>query len=106
MYKLIFYVPEDQSESVKSAIFETGAGKLGNYSHCSFETLGTGQFMPLTGANPTLGSVNLLEKVRELRVEILCQKEQVRAAIGALKEAHPYEEVAFEVISVLNHEFE
>ena len=106
MFKLIFYVPEDSCEKVKSAVFKTGAGTLGQYSHCSWQTLGIGQFKPLEGANPAVGEVNTLEKVPELRVEVLCAKSQIKPAISALKEAHPYEEVAFEVVSILNHDFE
>lgn len=103
MYKLIFYVPSENSEKVKSEIFETGAGSIGNYSHCSWETNGIGQFLPLEGANPTLGAIGEIEKVEELRVEILCQKENIALAVEALKNSHPYEEPAFEIISVLNY---
>ena len=103
MYKLIFYVPENDAELVKESVFKTGAGTLGNYSHCSWETKGLGQFKPLTGSNPTIGSQNKLEKVEELRVEILCSNENIKAAVHALKDSHPYEEPAFEVISIENH---
>lgn len=106
MYKLIFYVPTDSAAQVKKAIFSTGAGKIGNYSHCSWETQGVGQFMPLSGANPTLGRKNHLESVKELRVEILCLEDQVKSAIKEMKASHPYEEPAFEVVSVLNYKFE
>ena len=106
MFKLIFYVPESAVEKVKSAVFATGAGTLGNYSNCSWQTMGVGQFKPLEGANPAIGSKNIVERVEEFRVEILCSESQIKPAIMALKAAHPYEEVAFEVISVLNHEFE
>lgn len=106
MYKLIFYVPKDKAQKVKEAIFETGAGRIGNYSHCAWETLGRGQFKPLSGANPAIGSVGAVEFVEELRVEVLCLKDQVRSAVSAMKSAHPYEEVAYEIISVRNHEFE
>lgn len=97
MYKLIFFVPLSHSEAVKEAIFATGAGQLGNYAKCAFETQGTGQFLPLAGANPALGEVNQLEKVAELKVELLCTADVVSAAVQALKASHPYEEVAYEV---------
>lgn len=106
MYKLIFYVPKNDAEQVKEAVFATGAGKIGNYSHCAWETLGMGQFKPLDGANPAIGSIGAVEHVEELRVEILCLTEQVRSAVMAMKSAHPYEEVAYEIVSVRNHEFE
>lgn len=103
MYKLIFYVPKEQAEDVKEAIFTTGAGTLGNYAKCSWQTEGLGQFMPLSGSNPTIGSMNQIERVPELRVEILCLEENIRTAVSAMKESHPYEEVAYEVISIENY---
>lgn len=105
MYKLIFYVPEQYAEKVKEAIFATGAGTLGNYSCCSWQTLGQGQFKPLAGANPSIGSQGKLEKLAELRIEILCLEDNIRQAVGALKLTHPYEEVAFEIVSIENHRF-
>ena len=106
MYKLVFYVPLDAAEIVKEAIFNTGAGKLGKYAQCCWQTQGFGQFMPLEGTNPSIGSQGSLEVVKELRVEILCTEDNIEPAIQALKGAHPYEEVAYEVISIENHKFE
>ncbi len=101
-YKLVFFVPEDAIETVKQAIFATGAGALGNYAQCAWQTLGVGQFLPLDGANPTIGEVNSVERVSEWRVEILCSAETIQAAVAALKTAHPYEEPAFEVYSLVS----
>lgn len=101
-FKLIFYVPKTSVEKVKSAVFATGAGHLGNYSHCSFETEGVGQFKPLKDANPSLGSVGEIERVEELKVELICREDVLKNAIVALKKSHPYEEVAFEVIRLEN----
>ena len=101
-YKLIFFVPEQDKEAVKGAIFSTGAGTLGEYSHCCWEVAGRGQFMPSTEANPHLGTKQELSFVAEYRVEVLCSHNQVVAAIAALKEAHPYEEPAFEVVKLEN----
>lgn len=105
MYKFVFYAPVDSVEKIKSSVFETGAGKLGDYECCSFETKGIGQFKPLANANPTIGSVDNLERVEELRVEILCLEENIREAIIAMKKAHPYEEPAYEVYELLNHKY-
>lgn len=102
MYKLVVFIPTGSKEKVKKAIFATGAGGIGNYSHCSFETKGLGQFMPLSGSNPTLGSHNIVEIVEEVRLEVLCTKENIKPAISAMIAAHPYEEVAYEVYNVLN----
>lgn len=98
MFKLIFYVPVEQAEEVKEAVFKTGAGKLGNYSHCSWQVLGQGQFKPLAGSKPFIGKANTLEVVDEFRVEILVEESLIKEALVALKQAHPYEEPAYEVI--------
>jgi len=97
MYKLAFFVPEENLESVKAAVFAVGAGKIGDYDHCCWQTLGTGQFRPLEGSNPHIGNHNEVEQLPEWRVELVCSDEHIREAIAALKTAHPYEEVAYDV---------
>ncbi|MFG6666309.1 NGG1p interacting factor NIF3 [Halomonas sp. HNIBRBA4712] len=97
MYKLAFYVPVDNVESVKAAVFETGAGRIGNYEAVCFQTRGTGQFRPLSGAEPHIGAVDELTQVEEYKVEMICDDAVVHAAVAALKLAHPYEEVAYDV---------
>ena len=96
MYKLVFFVPESHLEPVKAAVFATGAGKIGDYDCCCFETRGTGQFRPLSGANPFIGKAGTLERVEEVRVELVCEDHLIRAAVTALRQAHPYEEPAFD----------
>lgn len=97
MYKIAFFVPEDHKETVKQAVFAVGAGKIGDYDCCSWETKGTGQFRPLDGAKPFIGQQGVIEKVQEYRVELVCSDELVKYAIHALKQAHPYEEPAYDV---------
>lgn len=97
MYKLAFYVPVADAESVKRAVFEAGAGCIGAYEHVCFQTRGVGQFRPLEGARPHIGSVGELERVEEFKVEMVCDDLHIYRAISALKLAHPYEEVAYEV---------
>lgn len=97
MYKLCLYVPETHIDIVKNAIFDAGAGIIGQYSHCSWQILGEGQFMPLTGSNAFLGEVNQLEKVAEYKIETVCAKERILDVIAALKRAHPYETPAYDV---------
>lgn len=97
MYKLAFFVPVNDAESVKEAVFATGAGRIGDYEACCFQTLGQGQFRPLAGANPHLGQIGELERVEELKVELVCEDGLIQAAVAALKLAHPYEEPAFDV---------
>lgn len=104
-YKLIFYIPIKDAERVKESIFSTGAGRLGNYSHCSWQTQGMGQFRALVGANPSIGEIGKLVTVAEFRIEILCTEHNIQAAIAALISSHPYEEPAYEVLNILNHTF-
>ncbi len=95
MYQLCFYVPESHVESVKDALFGAGAGRIGDYERCAWQVLGDGQFRPMSGSAPFVGNQGQLEIVREFRVEMVCADERIEAAIGALLEAHPYEEPAF-----------
>ncbi|MGJ7459369.1 NGG1p interacting factor NIF3 [Halomonas sp. MA07-2] len=97
MYKLAFFVPMADAEAVKEAVFATGAGRIGDYEACCFETRGTGQFRPLAGAKPHIGQVGDLERLEELKVELVCEDHLIRDAVAALKAVHPYEEPAFDV---------
>lgn len=97
MYKFAFFVPEDHKEVVKAAVFATGAGKIGDYDSCCFELKGTGQFRPLPGANPYIGQQGAVETVTEYRVELVCDDAQIKQAVAAMKQAHPYEEPAYDV---------
>ena len=100
MYKISFFVPLDYAETVKQAVFKEGAGKMGDYAECSWETLGTGQFKPLEGSDPFVGKANELERVQELKVEMICQEGEIRKVIEVFKQAHPYEEPAYDVIKL------
>lgn len=97
MFHIAFYVPENHSEAVKEKMFQAGAGALGKYENCSFETKGVGQFKPLVGANPYLGIVGKLEIVVELKVEMICESDHIEKVIMAMKSAHPYETPAYYV---------
>lgn len=96
MYKLAFFVPVEDAESVKEAVFATGAGRIGDYEACCFQTAGQGQFRPIGGADPYIGRVGALSHVEELKVELVCEDARLEAAVAALKLAHPYEEPAYE----------
>lgn len=102
MFHIAFYVPRDHAERVKEAMFKVGAGKIGLYEKCSFEYSGLGQFKPLPGSDPFIGSEGELEKVEEIKVEMVCEKEFLHASIKALKDNHPYETPAYYVIETLN----
>ncbi|KAK1972747.1 hypothetical protein LY78DRAFT_650492 [Colletotrichum sublineola] len=101
-FKLVYTVPASHLAVTKDAVFKTGAGVYdeGKYVQVAFELTGSGQFMPVAaaGADPHTGAVDQLEKVLEYRVEILCVGRDVtKAAVTALKSAHPYEVPAYEV---------
>lgn len=100
MYKLVFFVPENHKEAVKQAVFDQGAGCYQGYDCCSWETLGTGQFKPLSGSNPFIGQQDQIETVVEYRVEMICDDEHIKAVLQALIHAHPYETPAYEVQSI------
>ncbi len=97
MYKICVYVPEKHVEKIKQALFDAGAGRIGNYDSCCWQTQGVGQFRPLQNSNPAIGSLNEVERVAEVKIELVCADELVKQAIQAMKESHPYEEPAFDV---------
>ncbi|WXL27063.1 YqfO family protein [Ectopseudomonas mendocina] len=97
MYKLCFYVPESHLESVKAAVFKAGAGHIGSYDRCCWQTLGQGQFRPLDGSQPFIGQAGELEQVAEWKVEMVVADEYIHDSVRAMKAAHPYETPAYEV---------
>lgn len=101
MYRISFYIPADAAETVKEAMFRAGAGRIGNYDHCSWQTAGRGQFRPLEGASPVLGSRDRVEHLEELRVEMVCDDGHLEAVLKALVQAHPYEEPAYGAVKVV-----
>jgi hypothetical protein len=104
MKKLVFFVPETHLEVVKAAVFEAGAGRIGDYENCCWQTFGTGQFKPMPGATPFIGQNGQLELVSEYRVELVCDDAYVKDAVLALRCAHPYEEPAFDVTNLVDPE--
>jgi len=104
MYKLVFTVPVSHADKVRQAICEAGAGKLGNYSFCTFSVRGTGRFLPLPGAHPAIGEVGKTEEVEEERIECQCDDAIVDNVLAALKKSHPYEEIAYDLYPVEQRE--
>ena len=96
-YKIITFVPETDVNKVANALYEAGAGAIGNYSHCGFQAGGTGSFKPLAGANPTIGKRGKVESVNEIKLETVVSSDKVGAVIAALRKSHPYETPAFDV---------
>lgn len=102
MYQISFYVPEKDAETVKNAMFDAGAGHIGNYDRCSWQIAGQGQFRPLPGSQPSIGHLGAIETVAEYKVEMVCRDAVLKAVIAAMKQAHPYEEVAYQVVMLQN----
>lgn len=100
MYKLTTYIPMDYLEPVKQALFDAGAGQIGQYQQCCWQVLGTGQFMPLAGNHAFIGNTNQLETLAEWRVEMVVAQDKIEAVVQALKQSHPYETPAYDVIKV------
>ncbi len=96
MYKFEFYVPEKNADTVKEAVFSAGAGKIGRYDCCCWQCAGTGQFRPLQGSSPSTGSQGNVEKVAELKIEMVCDDELIGDLVSALEKAHPYETPAYQ----------
>lgn len=97
MFKFCFFVPETDVENTKSAVFAAGGGRIGDYDCCAWQTLGKGQFRPLEGSHPHLGKHGELERVDEYKVELVCEDHLIHDVVAAMKEAHPFEEPAYEV---------
>ncbi|WP_342433934.1 Nif3-like dinuclear metal center hexameric protein [Neobacillus sp. FSL H8-0543] len=100
--KVVVFVPRSDAEKVLDALGNAGAGHIGNYSHCSFTTDGSGRFLPGENTNPTIGTQGHLETVDEVRIETIVPELQLKKVIMAMLKAHPYEEVAYDVYPVDN----
>lgn len=96
--KIVVYVPRGLTDALLDAMAAAGAGGIGNYRRCGFYADGTGTFQPLAGANPAIGTVGDVTSVSEVRLEMLTYPAQVDAVVAALRQAHPYEEPAYDLI--------
>ncbi|OBA78085.1 Nif3-like dinuclear metal center hexameric protein [Mycobacterium sp. 1164966.3] len=99
--KWVIYVPRENAEAVQAAVFEAGAGHIGDYSHCSWSVSGIGQFLPQEGASPAIGSVGAVERVAEDRFEVVAPARARAAVLSAMRAAHPYEEPAFDIFALV-----
>lgn len=104
LVEIVVFNPLTHTDMVRQAIGDAGAGIIGNYSHCTFSSIGKGRYKPLEGAKPTIGEVGKYEEVEEERVEFVCPKDKVKQVIEAIKKVYPYEEVALDIHSLLNEE--
>ena len=98
--KVVTFVPTADAERVLDALAAAGAGAIGDYDRCAFTVTGEGTFRPLAGASPTIGSVGAIERVPEVRLEMVLPRGRRSAVLAALREAHPYEEPAFDVLEL------
>ncbi|BCB04850.1 Nif3-like dinuclear metal center hexameric protein [Bacillus sp. KH172YL63] len=100
--KLVVYVPGENAEELRQALGKAGAGHIGNYSHCSFSSEGTGRFLPEEGTNPHIGKKGVLEQVSEEKVETVYPVSLEKKVLKAMFTHHPYEEVAYDIYSLQN----
>ena len=104
LVKLVTFVPKSHADLVRKAMGDAGAGKIGNYSHNSFTITGTGRWLPLRGANPTIGEVGKLSQEEEERVECVCERKLAKKVIDEIRKVHPYEEVAIDIYPLISEE--
>jgi hypothetical protein len=102
LVKIVVTVPEENADALRTVIGETGGGKVGNYTYCSFSVKGIGRFRPEDGAQPAIGAVGELEAVAEERIEITCARDQASIVVDAIRAHHPYEEPAIEIYPLLS----
>lgn len=100
LYKLVVFVPKDHHQRVLDSVLNAGAGRIGNYSHCSFNIEGYGTFLPGEGTDPFIGQQGKLEKAEEIRIETIVPKSIRSKVIQAMLKSHPYEEVAYDLYAV------
>lgn len=100
-YKIVVFVPLKNADELTFALASAGAGIIGYYTVCSFRTAGTGTFMGGEGSNPSVGRKNNFEITEEIRLEMICNKENLNKAVDKIFEVHPYEEPAYEIYEVL-----
>lgn len=100
--KIVVTIPVDNVENVRNAICDAGAGVIGNYTNCSMTTKCIGTFKPNVKANPYIGEKEKLEFVEEEKLEVVCEIDKVKKVLKALRESHPYEEPAIDIIPLID----
>ncbi len=102
LVKIVVFVPEENADEIRDALGKAGAGKIGEYSYCSYSIKGIGRFKPSDEAKPHIGSAGKMEEVHEERIEVACEKDQAKAILKVIKDVHPYEEVVVDVYPMLS----
>ena len=100
-HKLVWFVPEEALDATRDAVFAAGAGRIGDYERCSWYAEGTGTFLGGEGTQPAIGERGVEERVAELRLETVFPADRQDEIVAALRDAHPYEEPAFDIYALL-----
>ena len=100
--KIVTFAPTGDADAIRQALGESGAGRIGEYSFCSYSVIGKGRFTPSISARPHIGHANRPEIVEEERIEVICERKNAKSVIAAMKRAHPYEEVAFDIYPLID----
>ena len=103
--KIFVTIPIANVNEVRNAVCDAGAGVIGNYSYCSTSFKGIGTFRPESNANPYMGKLGEIEFVEEEKLEVICDVENVKRVIGALRKSHPYEEPAIDIIPLIDESY-
>ncbi len=99
--KITVFCPPENADDIRQVLGQAGAGVIGEYSFCSFTASGIGRFTPSAQANPHIGDSGKPEQVSEERIEVVCDRDKAREVIAVMKKAHPYEEVAFDIVALI-----
>lgn len=102
--KILVTVPIDQVEKVRNAVCESGAGIIGNYTYCTTSVKSVGTFLPNDNASPYIGSKNVLEFIDEEKLEFVCDVDKVKQVVKRLREVHPYEEPAIDIVPLIDED--
>lgn len=97
---IVVSVPETHADAMREAMSSAGAGRVGNYTHCSFSVKGIARFIPTKGASPFLGKEGVIEELIEERIETVCARDVLENVLDAIKEVHPYEETVIDIYPV------
>lgn len=100
--KIFVTIPVEDVEILRNAVCDAGAGVIGNYTHCTTSVHSVGTFKPVDGANPHIGEVGTLEYVNEEKLEFVCNVSNVKNIVSRIREVHPYEEPAIDIVPLLD----
>jgi hypothetical protein len=100
--KITVHVPPENADEIRNVLGRAGAGQIGEYSYCSFTTFGIGRSTPSESAKPYIGESGKLEQIEEEKIEVVCDRDKAKEVIRLMKQAHPYEEPAFDITPLID----